>query len=399
MPFETTPENILLAGRIVSFATSFALSLLLGFWARRNSATVPVVILAALLPFFFHDIALTQFFRLRPESAATFFSVAAIVVLLKPAIWTKRVAIAAALCVCAFLFKQSFIVAPVAIAVHFMIRRDWPKLACFVAVYGGLAAAFLTVMYTTYGAAYFENTVVSMAANEVRPWEAITIYSEYFIGNSYGLLLAVPAALFIAWRMREDGALLMWYWIAALLWNIYSSGKLGSSANYYAEFASASILLVVFALATRQDQSEPLLKKLPVLFVLAPLFAQVVVGAFQGFAHHKPVVFRDDSGVDLAPYLARYRTNEGKLIFHEKIAIQLGHPVGYDWFLTDVLIRQGRYEPDTLIQRIHAGAFDTIVFSQKPYSYFEREVYKIVSSGPFRREYVDQTVIEWRRVQ
>jgi len=292
------------------------------------------------------------------------------------------------------MFKQSFIAAPVAIGLYFLIARRWRCLGVFSAAYGSAVVALFLVMYGLSGYAYMENAFVAMASNDVRVLEAIKIYSSYFFEKSFGLLLALPVALAVSIKHIRSHALIACYFVTALVWNVYSSGKLGSSSNYYAEFGIASIIVIASMFRDHHEDGG----RLPKLLVLIPVALQVMFSAGSGFAASSPVITRGDQGVDLAPYISRYQINENKLILHEKIAVHLGDPAGYDWFLLDILIKQGRFDAGPFFQRIRAGEFKTIVFSKEPYSKFERDLYRVVLMSPYQKTYEDQTVLEFGRI-
>lgn len=233
-PFGTGPEALLRSGRVISLIASLGLSLLLGLWAYRAYRSIAAVVFVAAAPFFFHEIVLTQFFLLRPESPATLFSAAAVLSLAMRDRTTHSIVLSAALCLLSFLFKQSFIAAPLALTVYFGLQRRWRDLAVFVAVFGTGISLFLALMWLQTGLGYFDNAVTAMSTNNLYLIDAIKTYSAYFFGTSYGLLLALPAVLlFTILTAKRD--VLMVYWVVAIVWSVFASGKLGSSANYYAE--------------------------------------------------------------------------------------------------------------------------------------------------------------------
>ena len=121
--------------------------------------------------------------------------------------------------------------------------------------------------------------------------------------------------------------------------------------------------------------------------------------ATSSFVASRPPIFFEPLDVNLVPYISGYETNKNQLILHEKIAIQLRNPVGYDWFLLDILIAQGRFDPAPFFQKIRAGEFDTIVFSQQPYSNFERNLYRVVLMSPYQKSYEDKVVMEFIRIR
>lgn len=395
-PFEAHAETLLRSGRLISLLATLGLSALLGFWAWRTYRSLAAALFAAAAPIYFHDIALTQFFRLRPETPATLASAAAIVVMSLCNRNIRHIFLAAALCILAFLFKQSFIAAPLAIAVFLATKHQWRELMGFCGVYGGGIGVFLLLMFLVTGSAYFDNTITAMAINDLHLAEALSTYSKYFFGNSWGLLLSALAAAAYCITVSKNNLILI-FWVVAAVWNIYSSSKTGSSANYFAEFAIASVLLITHVLFETEGARDT--KRTPALRALVwlPLSIQILAGAGQGFAPRPPVLIRDDANVDLTRYLGRYGSNEGKLIFHEKVAIQLGQPAGYDWYLLDTLAARGRFDPQVLMRKISCGKYATVVFSTKPYSRIEHEIYRQVTAGAYRLKYQDATIIEFQR--
>lgn len=395
-PFEARPETLLHAGRLISLVATIGLSIVLGFWAWQTYRSIAAVLFVAAAPLYFHEIALTQFFRLRPETPAMLASVAAIVVMLWRDLNIRRIWFAAGLCLLAFLFKQSFIAAPLAIAVFLGMQRQWQMLLGFCGAYAGSVVLFLLVMFLATGNAYFENAIIAMATNDLHLIETMKTYAGYFLGNSWGLLFsAMVAAAYSVWISKNN--LILIFWIIAGAWNIYSSGKMGSSANYYAEFAAATVLLTTHALFVTGSTCETKPAKVLRALVWLPLAVQILVGAGQGFTPRLPVLYRDDVGVDLSSYVARYGTNQEKLILHEKIAIQLGHPAGYDWYLLDILTARGMFNPQPLLRKIACAEYATVVFSTKPYSQIEQEIYQRVIAGRYRVVYQDATVVEFQR--
>jgi hypothetical protein len=389
--------SLLFAGRLVSLLATVILSVLLGFWAYAEYRSWLAAASAAALPLFFHEIALTQFFRLRPETAATVACAAAVLCYSRRSEGRPRVAATAIFCLLAFAFKQSFIAAPVAIAIHLATNREWRSLGAFcLFLGGGIALLYGHMTWLTEGA-FLENTLFAMASNELFLDQALQTYGRYFAANSYGLLLALPAAVLIAGKTLGRSGPFLVYWGVALAWNVFSAGKVGSSSNYFAEFGVATVMLVTHGLFVPIRIDATKLGRAWRAFVWGPLLAQVLlVVAYDGQAK-RPVIYRDDAGVDLTSYMERYASNEGKLILHEKIAIQLGQPKGYDWFLTDILAEQGRVDVGFIASAIEQGAYEYVVFSQKPYSRLELLYHRAASSGPYERSYEDQTIIEFRR--
>lgn len=388
---------LLFAGRLISLMAAVSLSLLLGFWAYSEYRSWLAAASAAALPLFFHEIALTQFFRLRPETAATVACAAAVLCYSRRNEGTFRIGATAIFCLLAFAFKQSFIAAPVAIAIHLARNREWRSLGAFCLFLGGGIALLYGYMTWLTEGAFLENTLFAMASNELFLDQAVETYGRYFLGNAYGLLLALPAAVFIAGKTLGRSGPFLVYWGVALAWNLFSAGKVGSSSNYFAEFGVASVMLVTHGLFVPIRMDATKLDRAWRIFVWVPLLAQALVTVTYDRQGKRPVIYRDDAGVDLTWYMERYASNEGKLILHEKIAIQLGEPKGYDWFLTDMLAEQGRVDVEFIASAIEQGTYEYVVFSQKPYSQLELQYYRAVTGGPYEQSFEDGTIIEFRR--
>lgn len=76
--FDLSDHAILVTGRAIAFVSSLALSTLLGGWIWRRYGNVAAALLAAMAPWFYHAIAISDFFRFRPESPALAFILAGV---------------------------------------------------------------------------------------------------------------------------------------------------------------------------------------------------------------------------------------------------------------------------------------------------------------------------------
>ncbi|MCX8037937.1 MAG: hypothetical protein N3D11_12985 [Candidatus Sumerlaeia bacterium] len=378
------PRAMLLLGRYVSWVASVGLSLLLGLWIYRAAGSWTCAGLAALGLWYFQPVALTDCFRLRPESPALLLTFCGVAAALSP----RRAGLyaAAGLFFLAWLFKQSFIAAPISVFVYFLVSKQIRRAAAFAGSLGALLAVFLIAMYRATGGVYFENTFMALAANDIRPFEAVAaVYGKSLALASYGLLAAWPAALYVLLRMRTH---IFWvvYTVLAFGWAFFSAGKLGAQVNYYSEFAVAA--LVAVALAVRQ--AGPRLRFAPLL----PLaFAAVqVVATFVFFGPFGPKIHADCE--DLTPYLDRYASDRN-LILHEGLAVHTGQVAALDFVLLEDLWRKRKIDLVPIFSAIARREFPTIVLSQHPMTQLEMRLLYAARKASYRPVYADDLISQW----
>jgi len=107
----------------------------------------------------------------------------------------------------------------------------------------------------------------------------------------------------------------------------------------------------------------------------------------------------EDGTVDISQYVNRYQQVAGeKLVFHERIAVNLGNPVGLDWYLLTILSNQNMIDMDPLSNKIADGDYQLIVFSKQFITPIERQFLAVVQNGPYRERYEDENVVEYERV-
>jgi hypothetical protein len=394
------PSTLLFLGRLQSMLASTGISVLLGIWSYRTSSSVLFALIAALLPWYFWELALPLLFHYRPESLATMFSLAAIVLVHSTQSGGppshQRLVISALLCVIAFFFKQSFVAAPVAIAVHFLLSRRWNAFVKFCSVYWLALGISLGLMYLQHGKAYFDNTFFVLAEIDTKPVEHFLVYMPEFFSRHYSFFLVLPLALLLAIRNHRDQTLIITYFFVSAVWCFCSAGKIGAGPNSFPEFALASTMLIAIGISSK-GYPAPWERHLRTLIILGLLIQASVASIATGSAPHEPLVSFDEPDVDLTPHLQRYSQTDSRLIFHEKIAIQLGNPIGFDWYLVEILAREEKYDPYELAEQIRSLEFDVIVFARRAYTTIEPWLMKVAVHAGYERVYEDKAVIEYRR--
>jgi hypothetical protein len=388
--FGTDLDGTLFLGRVTSYVASLLLLLLLaGFVWHRERDWKAALLLALAIPFW-HWPTLTDFYRFRPESPALFFTFGGVAAFFSATRY--RLPLSAVLFFVALLFKQSFISAPIAVAVTLAVRRDLRGLLAFGLPLGGLLVLFFLTMFLATGRAHFDNTILSMAVNEVHPVERFLHgYLKQVAASFWGPILALPAALCLTGRSRKYGLLLV-YFCVCLVWTFYSAGKDGASVNYYSELAILSLVIISISLGI-QTRDGPLPRLLVLIVLCTNVFATTLRGESIG-----------SSGIrvrapDIARELARYETLPGrKLITHEGIAVRAGEVVGLDWYLLTRLKEAGLLSLEPVFRRLSEGHYDTVVLDRRAWTGPQERWLAALRRGPYEMSFQTPLVVEWRRI-
>jgi hypothetical protein len=212
--------GMLLAGRLISFISSLTLAALLFVWLRKYAGDWKAGLLAAVGLWFYHDMTLSEFFRLRPESPALLFTFAGVAVFLSQ--HRHRLFIAAGLFFVAFLFKQWFIAAPISAALFLLLSKEYKNALRFASMMAGLLAVFFFAMYALTGANYFYDAMVALAVNEMHPIAKFLHFRPFITASLWSLILALPVALALLLVQRRCRFLLL-YFCVSLLWTFFST--------------------------------------------------------------------------------------------------------------------------------------------------------------------------------
>jgi hypothetical protein len=387
-------NGVLLSGRLVSYLATLLLAASLALWLRRSTGRWRYGLLVGVGIFFYQTFAATDFFRLRPEEPALLFTFLGVLAFLSGQRY--RLAISAGLLFIAFLFKQPFISAPVAVCLYLLLTKEFRAAAVFVAIMGGLLLVFYAGGYWLTQGRLPQNTLEAMANNVITPFESLALYAPIVWHRAYGLVAATPVALWVLLRLWPKHRFWLIYFGVCLLWTFITAGKQGASDNYFSELTILSLVMVALTLAERET-TRPALAG---VFLLAALSSQVLAdGVRDGFLSPPLKIQFEDKVADLSPYMTRYRSLPGdNLILHEKIAVEAGNPVGLDWYLLDILSQQGRIDLTPIFTKIARGEYAHVVFNQRPLCQLEVRLFEATKNGPYRRTYADQVVSEWVRL-
>jgi len=389
--FDSDLDDTLFFGRTTSYVAMLLLLLLLGgfVWRRERDWKSALLIVVAML--FWQSPALTDFFRFRPESPALLFTFAGIVAFF----WTTRyrLSLSAALFFVALLFKQSYISAPIAVAVTLAVRRDFRGLLAFGLPFGGLLVVFFLAMYLATGRGHFDNTILSMAVNEVHPVEwFLHGFLEETAPRFWGPILALPAALLLTMKSRKYQVLLV-YFCVCLVWTFYSVGKEGASFNYYNELAILSLLIIAISLGIQNGGS-----RLPRLLILLLLCANVLSTTLRGEGIGSSGI--RVRAIDITREIVRYENLPGrKLITHEGIAVRVGEVVGLDWYLLTRLDEAGLLSLEPVYRRVSEGYYDVVVLDRRDWTGPKERWLAELRRGPYEMSFQTPLVREWRRIR
>ena len=377
-------HGMLITGRTLSAVCSLLLSFLVARWVRRETASTALGVLFFAGIFFFHEVLLSEFFRLRPECPGLLCTFAGVLLLLSGG-W-RRAVLAATLFFVAFSFKQTFVAAPLAAFIYLLIRRRFKDALRFGGAGGALLCTFFGIMWLWTRDAHYENTILSMAVNDVRPLAAFRDYAPRLWSEAWSLILATPLAVGLLVREQRCRFLMVYLGILSL-WTFVSSGKYGASWNYFAELGILSLTIV--ALALRKTASRRALLHLPIMAVFA---VHAWLGAFRGTMIQE---LRELPSFDLDPYVERFRSAGALLTTNERLAVHAGEPEVLDWILIDHLARKELLDPTLLFQRVAAGHYDIVALELRATTGLEEYLYRVVADGPYER--ID-TNEDWMRM-
>jgi len=383
-------KQALMIGRTISFVSTIGVAILLGIWVwMQNREVKPAIFMIASL-LFFHSVTFTDYFRLRPESSAIFFTVSGVIVFL---FRTKFfISISAFIFFVAFLFKQSFVAAPVSIFIFLLLSGKLRDATRFFIVYGSLIAIFIVLMYFLTGNGYFQHTFLSMAVNDVNPLSTWKLFGPLLIKLFWGPLLILPLALHLVTKDSRY-KFLAFYFLISTAWTLYSAGKIGAALNYFSEWAVLVLIVISLSLCVCSIGKHKYLK----FFMLAVLVCNVLsVAAFEG-VFSDPILIKNQ---EIVEYVNKYKGMVGtKLITHEAIAIHTGEIVAFDWFLLDQLQEKGVINLDSIYNGIINGKYDILILGKNITSKAENKILQIAQNGPYDLKYEDDMILEFNLIR
>jgi|GEM_PF-5084793 len=394
-------DGLLIAGRVLPFASGLAFLLLAGVWSQRRFGRSTLTVFLPVLLMVMHSSTMTDFFRNRPEMPG---------LLLIFAGWfafdlrLRRWPVVSALCFAgAFAFKQSFIAAPAAVSLLLLIERD----ARMVATFGGtlLASVLVVVLgaWLTLGDGYFDHTFFLLAANPVHPLRASASFYPILIRDHWQLIFpgAVVALVWLLAAGRERP--LCVYLGLCLAWTSWSHGKFGADLNYHGELSILLALVIVTATHRMLEQGSRW-APLPVAAVLAFLvfgtlthgvgWNRVCLNRIRPTPHCEP---GPPATGDVRPTSEALRTRGANLlILQPEIALRTGRVVALDTALLTLLFEQGRLDLELVLGPVRARRHTTIVLPLHPTGYL-RQVAAVAEAAGYRSVHRSRSHIELRR--
>jgi len=293
----------------------------------------------------------------RPDFPALLLSLLAIwVIALAEAPAYRSVLLAAIFCACAVLIKQSFIAAPLAIALLLVLSRRFWLLVTFVTT--GLLAASLAVAYLLYRG---EPVVTSMliigrSPLAIKPGLAL-FYSGFPLGLGVLLLVGACAGSALAansdrWQFR----ILCYYFFFSAAITLLTLLQVGSDSNYMFEFwAVASILAVIVI-----PQGEAIWSRFgqPLKLGIALAMGFLAIQSLHAISH---------PGTKLTNYNYDKLHDLHVLSTDPSLTIRGKNPEFLDAFLATILQQRGVWSPSGIIAEIQKQQFDVIFVQGAPH--------------------------------
>ncbi|MFN8178454.1 MAG: hypothetical protein U0167_11005 [bacterium] len=375
-------ERTLWLGRTISFASSLALSAVLAGFVWKSTGSRRAGALALAGPFVFHASILTDFYRLHPESEGLLFTILGVALTFGRRAWSLG---AAALCFfIAFAFKQSFVAAPVGTLLHLVVSRRRHDAVVFATTLGVLLVVFFTGMGAATRGAYFEDTFLALACNDVSLRYGLSQMGKSCVASWALLLAALPAAVVVASTRRYR--VLFAYLAVLASWSVYSAGKYGAGLNYFAELW---LLLFLFAALAAGERAARWLPQTAVIVALA-----AHVGLHAGRLSDADLGLFAFSRSD--PYVQHFAAHAGpRLILGDRVAVHVGDPEVLDCMLLDELVRKGVIDPAPLLERIRSGYYALVAVPQNPPWAVQTLILKAAASGPYERVWEAESWNSW----
>ena len=193
----------------------------------------------------------------------------------------RALAVSAVLCSLALLTKQTYVAAPIAIALWLVLHRDWrvvPFVGAVVAIVGGLSLA----LNIGTGGQYAQHVLLGNAANPYRLDRTIEMLGLFLPLTLIALAGAVLAVVFNPWWLRTPTGL---YSVLALA-TLVTVGNLSSDVNYFLEPTVALGLAAPLAWTTVETRLASRALWLAPLLALAQLV--LLFHLPNGFMVHYP---------------------------------------------------------------------------------------------------------------
>lgn len=266
----------------------------------------------------------------------------------------RQVAGCLVLCLLALYAKQSFVAAPLAIAVAFLLDREPRRAAEFVA---GLGAAGLLILAgltaVTDGQAWYH--LVAYNSSQSVELARIAEFSARFV-VAYPILLALGGAVVLHRRSIVPTVVLVYLVVAGLV-AVATVGKPGSNDYYFFETVTALCVVAGCALAAALSPDRRLFgaDEAPAVrtFVVLVLVAQVGL-----FLPGHPV----DKPTGAEATAATIEDADGPVLTEDNgLLVTLGRTPTHEPFLTTQLAAAGTWDQTPIVRSIERERYSYVV--------------------------------------
>lgn len=263
----------------------------------------------------------------------------------------------AALCgVSALLFRQSAVMALVAIGLTLLLQRD-RRLIPYVLAVLGIGLALGVMLFAVYGAGIWDHLVTFTKTRWVLP----RLWATWAFLWQYSALFVLLAGL--AWwtcRQREGWSLPVVYAPLAAATALLS-GKVGSDLNYFLEplLGLAWVLGAGWVWWTKDSPVPPLLP-----WALCFVLLQSALLQNPRSGSYRPTRYDLANGAVLLQQLQQV---QGPILSEEEGMVALaGHPVWLNPFITAELQRAGLWDDAPLVELITNRSIPVVILRELP---------------------------------
>ena len=238
-------DGLFVAGKLISFGSAIGILAVLAGHLRIRSGDWRMAWLVVALVVGYHSFQpLTDFFRNRPETPGILFSLAGW--------WGAAPApgwpiLAAACFGVAFGFKQSFVSAPLAVALQLALEKDVRSLARLASATAAFGALVVLGSLAFLGRGYLGHTV--FGRRRTRPTSSGTLPSS--MGSSPastgGSCSPLCSCRWPGWSAATGKTRWPSTWGVCALWTTLIHSKAGADTNYHGELSVLMVTALVWA--------------------------------------------------------------------------------------------------------------------------------------------------------
>ncbi len=316
----------------------------------------------------------------RPDLLALFFTILGLVLAAwPPAPGRVRLLAAGAACAAAWLIKQSFVAAPLAVLLWLLLRRRRRDAGIFL---GACAApALLTLAWLGLHQEPWLTAMLLLRHSVMQPREGWQLFLTAITSPANGLSFLLGLAGFVSARRRPEWSLPRWYFILAWTIPVWPIMQAGASTNYLFEGWTAGALLLPAAVDHLQAHWT----------AISPASKTLALGLllFYGWQYQLPVYHKLIITVrgygNLAPLRnLRVFTNDDYLNAHSR------QPELLDPDLAHILALTGHFDETPILARLQGQVYDMLLLGnwggQLP-SYRGIPYYSLAEIRAIRRNY------------